>query len=211
MTEAWSGKKCSIDGCDKDHLARTWCSNHYRAWRLYGDPLSLKYAARGSRFGAECSVAGCTRSVSSRGLCGCHYSRLRVRGETYPEKPIRKVVLDHGEWGEWHSTGHGYIIRKRRLNGRKESELQHRFIVEEYIGRKLLDHENIHHINGVRDDNRIENLELWSTSQPMGQRVVDKISWAIDILSEYEVLDAEGLERIKSRAKAQKELDKEEW
>jgi hypothetical protein len=43
----------------------------------------------------------------------------------------------------------------------------------------------IDHINGQRSDNRIENLELWSTSQPAGQRVEDKIAWAKDLLESY--------------------------
>lgn len=38
----------------------------------------------------------------------------------------------------------------------------------------------------TQDDNRLENLELWSSSQPSGQRVKDKVQWAIEILSLYQ-------------------------
>lgn len=69
--------------------------------------------------------------------------------------------------------------------------LEHRKVMQEVLGRALLPQENVHHINGVRDDNRVGNLELWSKSQPCGQRVEEKLAWAHEFIALYEGLSME--------------------
>ena len=62
-------------------------------------------------------------------------------------------------------------------HGEHRGKLEHRVVYEKHYNVQLKPNQSIHHINGDKTDNRIENLELWDKSQPYGQRVEDKINF----------------------------------
>ena len=70
--------------------------------------------------------------------------------------------------------------------GKGNCVFEHILVMEQILGRHLLPEESVHHLNGVRDDNDPENLELWTRPQPTGIRVSDAIAWAREILARYE-------------------------
>ena len=156
---------CKIDSCEMGVFALGFCSRHYRRLTTYGDPLAtdLRTRPHGTK---KCTIDGCEKRHNAKGYCHSHYNRWKRWGNPLITKEQ-----------ESRQNPNGYVWRG--------SKAEHRLVMEQHLGRNLLPGENVHHLNGDRADNRIENLELWSRKQPYGQRVEDKVNYAIEILSQY--------------------------
>lgn len=119
----------------------------------------------------------CEKKAVAKGLCDKHYARLRRHGDPTVVLPSNTPAPRTAGWIE----GDGY--RAIRVYGKKVAE--HRYVMEQHLGRSLLPGETVHHKNGNKLDNRIENLELWVSLQPAGQRPEDLVEYAREILARY--------------------------
>lgn len=181
--------KCKVDGCGRPAHSKEFCTAHYRRLQTWGEVREDQpLRPYGGEHRKWCDVEGCERIRVQGGLCNAHSKRLKKYGDVRADRPIegregfaRRHLDNAGYVLEWVGVG-------RPMANTTGYARQHRLVMAGVLGRPLLPQERVHHVNGDRADNRAENLELWSTSQPPGQRVKDKLAWARELLETYEDL-----------------------
>ncbi len=176
MAARRSPSKCEFDGCENYIHAHGLCGGHEQQMKR-GVPLApLGHYLRKAR-----TCDHCAEPVVAHGRCASHHYRWYRYGDPNAvpihQRP-RERKIDSGGYARIYMPEHPRAYKDGRY-------LEHRIMMERIIGRLLYDDENVHHINGIRDDNRPENLELWVSSQPSGQRAIDQLIWAREIEARY--------------------------
>lgn len=122
------------------------------------------------------------------------YSRDKIRKKRGLPLDHPRLIAEFGKGFLSKRDGYRFLNKIGHPNAKQsQSDIkngrariaEHTFVMSEHLGRALTDNELVHHKNGIRDDNRIENLELWNKGHPYGQRVEDKIKWAKEFLEQY--------------------------
>lgn len=145
----------------------------------------------GIRFGGLITLRrhGTDKQGNATWLCKCDCGGEKiVSGARLKDGNVKSCgCLNHRKGPESSCWKGGYKAKSGYLYTSADGKcvLLHRIIMEKHLGRKLTQDESVHHINGNKADNKIENLELWTGKHSSGQRVEQITQFCLQHLELY--------------------------
>lgn len=89
-------RTCKIDGCERKHYGRGYCSKHWQRLRTHGDP---NYVTK--HIPKKCKESGCSKTQIARGWCQHHYDAWRIHGDPlHHEKNQKPTICAVNECGK---------------------------------------------------------------------------------------------------------------
>lgn len=144
-------------------IPKTWRNTRPGVWHK---PF---FAKRGDKQILEWAIY---YEQNCKGCCKKYVTPQKQRPYCTPlcaNRHIQSYGPKHGKWKGGRSKSEGYSLilvppgnPMAGWNGRYVAE--HRFVMAKHLGRPLLSSEIVHHVNGVKDDNRLQNLVLTNRS-----------------------------------------------
>jgi hypothetical protein len=182
LCECDCGYKKVVNSCDLRRGTSKSCGHLHLAGRKFGRLTVIRFARMIGKRSEWLCRCDCGKHCIKRG------SALIIGGVKSCGCLARGSMSSSYKNGTSRSSG-GYLLIKDKRHPNADSTgmiMQHIKVMSDYLGRPLKKNEIVHHKNGIRNDNRIENLELCTRHMHMtGQRVKDMIKFCIDYLKEY--------------------------
>lgn len=145
---------CSVEGCGRKATYRGYCSTHYKQFLKFGKIVEKEIAVRDKT--RVCCVEGCNEPYHANGYCRRHYTQFRKHGKIISVDRILSPRI-----GERKKGGYVYLLRPDHPMSDVRGYVKRSWLVwEKNTGHIVTPPEVVHHKNGIRNDDRFENLSL---------------------------------------------------